>query len=136
MPTREEIERRVQQYDTPLSAKRSAAAQQVSDIAQRRAEIAEQLADIERQLGDVLADATAVMTVDELAQFTDVPAADLAAWLAARKTTRGKRKKPANTTPAARQGKAQETPPAAEPEAAGVRLGAADASARIAAPAS
>ncbi|GAA0609682.1 hypothetical protein GCM10010174_28760 [Kutzneria viridogrisea] len=95
MATAEEIERRVEQADTARSAKRSAAAQQVGALAQRRAAIAEQLADIEDQLGDVLAAAQEVMDMDELARFTDVPAADLTRWLAARKPARGKRKRPA-----------------------------------------
>lgn len=94
MATAEEIERRVEQADTARSAKRSAAAQQVGALAQRRAAIAEQLADVEEQLGDVLAAAQEVMDMDELARFTDVPAADLTRWLTARKPSRGKRKRP------------------------------------------
>ncbi|MEC3978881.1 hypothetical protein [Amycolatopsis sp. H20-H5] len=100
MPTRDEIERRVQQNDTPLSAKRSAAAQQVGALAGRRAAIAEQLREVERQLGDVLTDATTVMSIDELARFTDVPAADLTRWLTARTPARGKRTKPTGNPPA------------------------------------
>lgn len=99
MPTRDEIERRVQQNDTPLSAKRSASAQQVGALTERRAAIAEQLGDVERQLGDVLTDATTVLSIDELARFTDVPAADLTRWLTARTPARGKRKKPTSTPP-------------------------------------
>ncbi|CAM3755521.1 hypothetical protein KIPE111705_23305 [Kibdelosporangium persicum] len=94
MATEEEIERRVQQADTARSAKRSAAAKQVGVLAQRRTAIAEQLDDIERQLGEVLADSSDVIDIDELARFTDVPAADLTRWLAARKPSRSKRKKP------------------------------------------
>jgi seryl-tRNA synthetase len=93
MATAEEIERRVEQADTARSAKRSAAAQQVGALAQRRAAIAEQLTDIEEQLGDVLAAVSDVMDLDELAGFTDVPAADLTRWLTARKPTRTKRKR-------------------------------------------
>jgi hypothetical protein len=95
MATADEIERRVEQADTARSAKRSAAAQQVGALAQRRAAIAEQLTDIEEQLGDVLAAVSDVMDIDELAGFTDVPAADLTRWLTARKPTRTKRKRPA-----------------------------------------
>lgn len=94
MATTEEIQRRVEQADTARSAKRSAAAQQVGELAARRAAIAEQLADIERELGDVLAAAQDVIDIDELARFTDVPAADLTRWLTARTTTRAKRKRP------------------------------------------
>jgi hypothetical protein len=95
MATAEEIERRVEQADTARSAKRAAAAQQVGALAQRRAAIAEQLADIEEQLGGVLAAVSDVMDIDELATFTDVPAADLTRWLTARKPNRTKRKRPA-----------------------------------------
>jgi hypothetical protein len=95
MATAEEIERRVEQADTARSATRSAAAQQVGALAQRRAAIAEELANIEEQLGDVLAAVSDVMDLDELAGFTDVPAADLTRWLTARKPTRTKRKRPA-----------------------------------------
>jgi hypothetical protein len=95
MATAEEIERRVEQADTARSAKRTAAAQQVGSLAQRRAAIAEQLADVEGQLGDVLTAASEVMDIEELARFTDVPAADLTRWLTTRKPNRGKRKRPA-----------------------------------------
>jgi hypothetical protein len=95
MATTEEIQRRVEEADAARSAKRSDAAQQVGELVQRRAAIAEQLEDIERQLGDVLAAAREVMDIDELARFTDVPAADLTRWFEARKTARTKRKKPA-----------------------------------------
>jgi phage antirepressor YoqD-like protein len=98
MATADEIRRRIEEADTARSAKRSTAAQQVGELAQRRAAIADQLADIERQLGDVLAAASDVMDIDELARFTDVPATDLTRWLAARKTTRSKHKKPAAST--------------------------------------
>ncbi len=83
MVNSEEIQRRVQQEDAARSAKRSAAAQQVGELAHRRTAVAEQLADIERQLGITLAAAQDVMAIDELAQFTDVPAADLTRWLTA-----------------------------------------------------
>jgi hypothetical protein len=95
MATAEEIERRVEQADIARSAKRAAAAQQVGALAQRRAAIAEQLTDIEEQLGDVLAAALEVMSIDELATFTDVPATDLTRWHTTRKPNRTKRKRPA-----------------------------------------
>ena len=95
MATAEEIERRVEQADTERSAKRTAAAQQIGALAQRRATIAKQLADIEEQLGDILATTSAVMDIDELARFTDVPPADLTRWRDARKPNRTKRKRPA-----------------------------------------
>lgn len=94
MATAEEIERRVEQADTARSEKRAAAAQQVGALAQCRAAIAEQLVDVEEQLGDVLAAVSDVMEIDELAKFTDVPAADLTRWLTARKPNRARRKRP------------------------------------------
>jgi hypothetical protein len=134
MATAEEIERRVEQADTARSAKRSAAAQQVGALARRRAAIAEQLADIEEQLGDVLAAVGDVMDIDELATFTDVPAADLTRWLTARKPNRGKRKRPAagaerdtNRPSAAKAPTARATSTLPEP----VRTDAADTPVRV-----
>jgi hypothetical protein len=104
MATTEEIQPRVEQADTARSAKRSAAAQQVGELAQRRPAIAEQLESIERELGDVLAGAQDVIDIDELARFTDVPAADLTRWLTAhtaRKPNRAKRTRPAIAGPGA-----------------------------------
>ena len=117
MATAEEIRRRVEDADTARSAKRSAAAEQIGELAARRATIAEQLDDIERQLGDVLAAARDVMDIDELARFTDVPAADLTRWLAARKPTRAKRKRPTTGAPSADSTTSRE-PSAARPPAA------------------
>ncbi|CRK57634.1 hypothetical protein [Alloactinosynnema sp. L-07] len=97
MATTEEIERRVRQADTARSARRAAAARQIGDLAQRRACLAEQVDDIERELADVLAAVRDVMTIDELAAFTDVPAADLTRLLTARTTRkpgRTKRRQP------------------------------------------
>lgn len=140
MATTEEIQRRVEQADTARSAKRAAAAQQVGELAQRRTAIAEQLGDIERQLGDVLAAASDVMDIDELARFTDLPAPDLTRWLTARKPTRTKRKRPAAGAPgaqsdtsrgpsAARTPTAGQASPQSEP--AVPRIGGADAPARV-----
>ncbi|WP_037364695.1 hypothetical protein [Amycolatopsis orientalis] len=97
MATTEEIERRVAEADAARSAKRSAAAQRIGELAQRRTAVAEQLRDIERELGEALAEATDVIGIDELARFTDVPAADLTQWLGSRKSSRPQRKKPKPT---------------------------------------
>ncbi|WP_246127720.1 hypothetical protein [Amycolatopsis rhizosphaerae] len=97
--TTDEIQRRVEEADTARSAKRSEAARQVGELAQRRAAVAAQLEDIERQLGDVLAGAQEVIDIDELARFTDVPAADLTRWLTARTTSRPKRKRSPGRAP-------------------------------------
>ena len=96
MATAEDIQRRVEQADTARSVKRSTVAQQVGELAQRRAVLAGKLDEIERQLGDVLADASDVMDIDELASFTDIPVPDLTGWLTARKPARAKRKKPSS----------------------------------------
>lgn len=96
MATTDEIARRVQEADTARSAQRAAAAQRIGELAQRRGMLAEQLDEIERALGDELAAAQDVMAVDELAAFTDVPAADLTRWLSARtarKPVRTRRKR-------------------------------------------
>ncbi|GAA5110781.1 hypothetical protein [Haloechinothrix salitolerans] len=96
--TAEEIDRRVEAADTARRAKRSAAAKEVGELAQRRTVLAEQLAEVERQLGEVLADASDVLEIDELARFTNIPAADLTAWLTSRKPPRtAKKKRPAAT---------------------------------------
>lgn len=100
MATTEEIERRVEENDAPRTAQRAAAAKRVSELAQLQAEAAEKLADIERELGDVLAECSGVIGVDELAAFTDIPAADLDQLLDNRKTTRPKRKRAATTSAA------------------------------------
>ena len=94
MATTEEIEHRVAEADAARSVKRSAAAQRIGDLAQRRAAIAEQLREVERELGEVLAEAADVIEIDELARFTDVPAADLTRWLGSRESRRPKRNKP------------------------------------------
>jgi hypothetical protein len=97
MATAEEIKRRIEETDTPRTAKRTAAAKKVGELAEGRAAIAEQLAEVERQLGDVLVDAEDVVGVDELASITDVPAADLTRWLTAARNARkarAKRKRP------------------------------------------
>ena len=140
MATTEEIQRRVEQADTARSAKRAAAAQQVGELAARRTAIAEQLNEIEGQLGDVLAAASDVMDIDELARFTDLPAPDLTRWLMARKPARTKRKKPAAGAPGTesdtnRGPSAARTPTAGQasplPEPAVPRIGAVDLPARV-----
>jgi hypothetical protein len=94
MATLEEIDHRVHKVDTSRTARRAAAARQVSQLAQRRAAIAEQLEAVEHELGDVLAAARDVIGVEELAEFTDLKAADLTQWLTGRRSLRGRRKKP------------------------------------------
>ena len=102
MPTTEEIQRRVEEADAARGAKRSATAARVGDLAKRRAAVAEQLAGIDRELGDVIAESSDVIEIDELARFTDVPAADLTQWLNSRKATRPKRKRATTGTSTAK----------------------------------
>lgn len=114
MATPEEIERRVHESDAVRNAKRSATAKRVGELAQRRATIADQLGDVERELGDLLATAQGVIDVDELAQFTDIPVADLTHWLTAttnRKTTRAKPKRPASDVSGTRKRRSPATTP-------------------------
>lgn len=88
MATAAEIERRIQENDTPRTSKRCATAKQIGELARQRAEIAEQLENIERNLGEVLIDAEDVIEVNELAQFTDVDSADLDRWLSMARSSR------------------------------------------------
>ena len=104
MPTDDEVEHRIENVDAPRTARRKAAAQQVNQLAQRRAAIVAQLEDVEGQLGQIIADAEDVITVDELARFTDLKAADLNQWVAGRKATRTRRKKPSAGKPGRRSG--------------------------------
>ncbi|ASR36605.1 hypothetical protein BAY61_18155 [Prauserella marina] len=93
MATTEEIERRIEEADAARSAKRAAVATRVGELAQRRDAVAVQLAEIERELGEALAEAGSIIGVEELAQFTDVPAADLTRWLTNHQAPRPKRQK-------------------------------------------
>lgn len=110
MPTAEEVAKRVADSDNARSVKRASAAKEVAELVVLRALAAEELARVEDKLGDALAAAQEVLTVDELARFTDVPAKVLARCLAARKPARGRRKRldPTDLTsiPDARQNRA------------------------------
>lgn len=97
MPTSDEIERSVKEADATRTAKRSEVCTRIAELAEQRAAQAEQLAETERELGEVLADGGEVITLDEVARFTGVPAVDLDQWLAGRKTLRGKRKRSPGT---------------------------------------
>ncbi|WP_410645328.1 hypothetical protein [Amycolatopsis sp. lyj-346] len=99
MITTDEIERRVEKADADKSAKRTAAAREVGELAHRRAALAEELADVERKLGTVLAAAADVIGIDELTEFTDVPAADLTRWLTAGKPRARRGRPPGSRRP-------------------------------------
>ncbi|GAB1512517.1 hypothetical protein [Actinophytocola sp. KF-1] len=98
--TEEEITRSIAEDDAARTTRRAAAATRVGELARQRAALVQQLNDIERELGDVLAGASDVIEIDELARYTKVKAADLARWLNERKPTRTKRKR----SPVARPG--------------------------------
>jgi len=99
MITTDEIERRVEKADAEKRARRTAAAREVGELAHRRAVLAEELADVERKLGTVLAAAADVVSVDELAEFTDVPTADLTRWLTAGKPRARRGRPPGSRRP-------------------------------------
>lgn len=99
MITTDEIERRVERADADKSARRTAAAREVGELAHRRAALAEELAEVERKLGAVLAAAAEVVSVDELAEFTDVPAADLTRLLTAGKPRARRGRPPGSRRP-------------------------------------
>jgi hypothetical protein len=92
----EEITRRLEERDSARSERRAKAATTVGELARRHTELAGQLAELERELGEVLTAAGEVIDVPELAQVTDVPAADLTRWRdqAAKPARGGKRKRP------------------------------------------
>ena len=128
MATTEEIERRIEEADAARSAKRTEAARRVGELVRQRTEVADKLGEIDRQLGDVLVGASDVIGIDELAKFTDVPAADLAQWRDGRKTTRARRKRQTASAPTPK------ISPSAPPTVAGTRMLAADASTRAPVP--
>lgn len=99
MITTDEIERRVQKVDADKSARRTAAAREVGELARRRGVLADQLADVERKLGTVIAGAADVVDIHELAEFTDVPAADLTGWLTAGKPRARRGRPPGSKRP-------------------------------------
>ncbi|TKG60357.1 MULTISPECIES: hypothetical protein [Pseudonocardiaceae] len=95
----EEIARRLEERDSARSTRRAQAATTVGELARRHTELASRVAELERELGEVLTAAGDVIDVPELAQVTDIPAADLTRWRdqAAKPTRRGKRTRPSST---------------------------------------
>ncbi|MEU0514933.1 hypothetical protein ACWEKJ_30550 [Amycolatopsis thermoflava] len=92
----EEITRRLTEKDTARNARRAEAATTVGELARRHATLAAQLAELERELGEVLTAAGEVIDISELAQVTDIPAADLTRWRD-QTTNRGKRRRSTTT---------------------------------------
>ncbi|HEY2100107.1 MAG TPA: hypothetical protein VGH72_26830 [Pseudonocardia sp.] len=125
----EEITHRLEERDVARSMRRAQAATTVGGLARQHAELAGQLAGLERELGEILRKASDVIDVPELAQVTDIPAADLTRWRdqTAKPARGGKRKRPSATTndttgtdrQAATGPRAARPAPPAEPESAG-----------------
>ena len=97
MATTDDIARRVEEADSARSARRTKGAQLVGGLARERSAMLTRLGDIDQQLGDAIVEYSDVISVDELAIFTDTSAAELAQILNARKPHRGRRKR--RTTP-------------------------------------
>ncbi|MEV0068839.1 MULTISPECIES: hypothetical protein [unclassified Amycolatopsis] len=90
----QEIARRIEETDSARSARRAEAANMIGELARRHSDLAGQLAELERELGATLTSAADVIDVAELAQITDIPAADLARWHGqAAKPVRGRKRK-------------------------------------------
>jgi hypothetical protein len=111
MATTDDIARRVEEADSARSARRTKAAQLVGGLARERIAVVHRLADIDQQIGDVIVESSDVIGVDELALFTDVPAAELTQILDARKPTRGRRKRSTASPPAGKPDREQPPPP-------------------------
>ncbi len=98
MATTDEIRRRVELADAERSNRRLATAQLVGELAHRRTVLAAELNEIDVKLGELIIEAEDVMSLPELASFTDVPAEELTKWSTASKPKRG-RKRRASTRP-------------------------------------
>ena len=95
----------------------------IGELARQHTALAAQLAELEAELGGVMAAVDDVLDVSELAQVTDIPAADLTRWREQAATpARGKRKRTRTTTknnnPSTPNGEAatSATAPATRPE--------------------
>ncbi|GLY68742.1 hypothetical protein [Amycolatopsis taiwanensis] len=93
----EEIAHRLEDKDSARSAGRKQAATTIGELARRHTALASQLAELERELGEVLTAAGDVIDIAELAEVTDIPAADLTRWRDQAKPARGGKRK--GTTP-------------------------------------
>ncbi|GHH32164.1 hypothetical protein [Lentzea cavernae] len=94
MATKDEIRRRVELADAERSTRRLATAELVGELAQRRINLAAELQEVDAKLGDLITETEDVMSLPELASFTDLPVDELAEWAAARKPRRGRKKRP------------------------------------------
>lgn len=99
MATTDDIARRVEEADSARSARRTKGAQLVGGLAHERTAVVQRLADIDQQIGDAIVDYSDVISVDELAAFTDTAPAELAQILNVRKPNRGRRKRRTTVSP-------------------------------------
>lgn len=77
MVTAEEIRARVEEADKARISQRADAAARVAESVRRRAELAAALAEQDAVVAGALADARALLTDDELVEFTGLSPADL-----------------------------------------------------------
>lgn len=103
MATPDEIQHRVDEFDSARSARRKAAAHQVSELAVRHDELVSEVDKVKRTLAEVLAEYSDVITVEELARFTEVPVSHLEQWQDGAKPGRNKKRR-TSRTPAAVEG--------------------------------
>lgn len=101
MVTVEEIRARVEEADKARIAQRADAAARVAESVRRRAELAAALAEQDAVVTGALADARALLTDDELIEFTGLSPADLPDRPArnGRKSGRGTRKTSTTSRP-------------------------------------
>lgn len=114
MATTDEIRRRVQLADAERSNRRLATAQLVGELAHRRTVLATELHDVDVKLGELITEAEDVMSLAELASFTDVPVDELTKWTAASKPKRGRRKRSSTRSPKPGSSSDQHNPAAQE----------------------
>ncbi|MBB3666209.1 hypothetical protein FB384_005170 [Prauserella sediminis] len=120
----DEITRRLDEVDAARTARRAEAATTIGELARRHSTVSGQLADLERELSTAVASAADVIDIAELAQVTDVPAADLTRWKEKAAKPRGRpRKRPATDNARTRRSRprpshteAASTPQTAEPD--------------------
>lgn len=99
MATTDEIRRRVELADAERSNRRLATAQLVGELAHRRTVLAAELREVDVKLGDLITEAEDVMSLPELASFTDVPVDELTNWTAASKPKRGRKRRASTRGP-------------------------------------
>ena len=99
MATTDEIRRRIELADSERSNRRLATAQLVGELAHRRTELAAELHEVDVKLGDLITESEDVMSLPELASFTDVPVDELMRWTAASKPKRGRKKRSSTRPP-------------------------------------